>query len=56
VQHGYFEYLRSLKNQKILVLDLEHFDFISVKRHYSIIEDVIFRQEHANGMNRIQLP
>jgi deoxyguanosine kinase len=56
VQHGYLEYLRSLKNQKILVLDLEHLDFISVKRHYSIIEDAIFRQDHANGMNRIQLP
>ncbi len=56
VQHGYFEYLRSLKNQKILVLDMEHFDFISVKRHYSIIEDAIFHQNHANGMNRIQLP
>jgi len=56
VQHGYFEYLRSLKNQKILVLDMEHLDFISVKRHYSIIEDVIFHQDHANGMNSIQLP
>jgi deoxyadenosine/deoxycytidine kinase len=56
VQHGYFEYLRSLKNQKILVLDMEHLDFISVKRHYSIIEDAIFHQDHANGMNRIQLP
>jgi deoxyadenosine/deoxycytidine kinase len=56
VQHGYFEYLRSLKNQKILVLDLKHLDFISVKRHYSIIEDAIFRQDHAEGMNHIQLP
>ncbi len=31
-------------------------DFISVKRHYSIIENAIFHQDHANGMNRIQLP
>jgi deoxyadenosine/deoxycytidine kinase len=56
LQDGYFEYLRSLKNQKILVLDLEHFDFISVKRHYSLVEDAIFHQKHVVGMNRIQLP
>lgn len=56
VQQGYFEYLRSLKNQKIIVLDVEHLDFISVKRNYSIIEDAIFHQNHAKGMNRIQLP
>jgi deoxyadenosine/deoxycytidine kinase len=56
VQQGYFEYLRSLSGQKILILDLEPLDFIYVKRHYSLIEDAIFRQDHAVGLNRVQLP
>jgi len=56
VQQGYFEYLRSLQDQKIIVLDMEHLDFIYVKRHYSLIEDAIFHQKHVVGMNRIQLP
>jgi deoxyguanosine kinase len=55
VQQGYFEYLRSLQNQKIIVLDMQHLDFISVKRHYSLIEDAIFHQKHVVGMNRVQL-
>ncbi len=32
VQQSYFEYLRSLKNQKIILLDLEHSDFILRKK------------------------
>jgi deoxyguanosine kinase len=55
VQQSYFEYLRSLKNLKIILLDLEHLDFIYVKRHYSLIEDAIFHKTHAIGVNRIQL-
>jgi deoxyadenosine/deoxycytidine kinase len=55
VQQSYFEYLRSLKNQKIIVLDLEHLDYISVKRHYSLIEEAIFQRQHDIGVNRIQL-
>ena len=56
VQQGYFEYLRSLSGQKILVLDLEHLDFIYVKSHFSRIEDVIFREDYVIGLNRVQLP
>ena len=56
LQQSYFEYLRSLQDLKIIVLEMEHLDFISVKRHYSLIEDAIFHQNHAIGMTRIQLP
>jgi deoxyguanosine kinase len=55
LQQSYFEYLRSVHNMKIIVLEMEHLDFISVKRHYSLIEDAIFHQEHVAGMQRIQL-
>ncbi len=56
LQQGYFEYLRSMQDQKIIVLDVEHLDFISVKRHYSLVEDAIFHKKHVVGMSRIQLP
>jgi deoxyadenosine/deoxycytidine kinase len=56
LQHSYFEYLRSIQDMKIIVLEMEHLDFVYVKRHYSLIEDAIFRQKHVVGMQRIQLP
>jgi deoxyguanosine kinase len=56
LQQSYFEYLRSVQDMKIIVLEMEHLDFFSVKRHYSLIEDAIFHQKHVVGMHRIQLP
>ena len=56
LQKGYFEYLRSLSGQKILVLDVNRLDFVGKKEDYELVEQVIFSREYQAGMNRVSLP
>jgi deoxyadenosine/deoxycytidine kinase len=56
LQHGYFEYFRSLKDQKILVLDVEHLDFVDNPDHFEMINEVLFGREHPPGLNHMVLP
>ena len=56
LQKGYFEYLRSLSGQKILVLDVNRLDFVGKKEDYQLVEQVIFSREYQAGMNRVSLP
>jgi deoxyadenosine/deoxycytidine kinase len=56
LQEGYFEYLRSLGGQKILILDINKLDFVTNTVDYRTIEEAIFRQAYPVGVNRLQLP
>jgi deoxyguanosine kinase len=55
LQEGYFEYLRSLTDQKILILDLNRLDFVGRKEDYDLVEKAIFSGEYTTGLNRVQL-
>ena len=56
LQKGYFEYLRSLPGQRILILDVNELDFVSKEPDYLSIERTIFEGEYGIGLNRMQLP
>ncbi len=56
LQQGYFEYLKSLTAQKVLVLDINEVDFVGKKEDYRLVEDAIFLGKHATGLNRVHLP
>lgn len=55
LQEGYFEYLRSLSDRKVLILDINNIDFVGRKKDYQRVEEAIFEGEYATGMNRLQL-
>lgn len=55
IQEGYFEYLRSISNQKILILDLNNIDFVSNEDDFIRVERAIFEENYQNGLNRVQL-
>jgi deoxyadenosine/deoxycytidine kinase len=55
LQEGYFQYFRTLGEQKVLILDINNLDFVTRREDYRTIEDAIFRQKHANGLNRLEL-
>lgn len=55
LQEGYFEYLRSLPEQKILILDVSRLDFVARIKDYDLLENAIFSGEYQKGMNRVQL-
>jgi deoxyadenosine/deoxycytidine kinase len=56
LQEGYFDYFRSLRDRRILVLDVNELDFLSRQEDYRIIENAIFGRSWPVGLNRLQLP
>ena len=55
LQEGYFKYLRSLPDQKILILDITDLDFVNRAEDYEAIDNAIFEVEYTKGLNRLQL-
>ncbi len=55
LQEGYFEYFRTLGDQKVLILDINNLDFVTREEDYRTIEDAIFSKVHEKGLNRLQL-
>jgi deoxyguanosine kinase len=56
LQEGYFEYLRSLAGQRVLILDINNVDFIGKKNDFQAIETAIFNIDYKKGLNRVHLP
>ena len=56
LQEGYFEYFRTLGDQKVLILDINNMDFVTKKEDYRILEEAIFEKPHKNGLNHLQIP
>ncbi len=56
IQEGYFEYLKSLTGQKVLILDINDIDFVANRKDFDVVEKAIFDGEYKNGLNRVQLP
>ena len=55
LQSGYFEYLRSLTDRKVLVLDINEIDFVGREKDYKLVEETIFSGEYSEGLNHVQL-
>jgi len=56
LQEGYFEYLRSLTGQKVLILDINNVDFVGKEQDFQAVEKAIFFTDYAKGLNRVHLP
>ena len=52
IQDGYFEYLKSRKNLRILIINTETLDFVNHKDDYSYLKNVIFDQNYKFGITR----
>ncbi len=52
IQESYFEYLRQQKNLKVLLLDINHLDFVENPEHYSLIMDTL-NKEYQPGITRV---
>ncbi len=52
LQESYFEYFRSMQDQKILILDINKMDFVGRKNDFEAIENVLFDQDYPIGLNR----
>jgi len=52
LHESYFEYFRSMQDQKILILDINKMDFVGRKKDFEAIENVLFDQDYPIGLNR----
>ncbi|TVQ07655.1 MAG: deoxynucleoside kinase [Bacteroidetes bacterium] len=52
IQSSYFEYLRQMPHFKVLLLDINHLDFVSNPEHYRLILDTIDKP-YPPGITRI---
>ncbi len=54
IQSSYFEYLKQQKGLKILLLDINHLDFVENPQHYNLIIDAI-NQQYPIGITAVTL-
>jgi deoxyadenosine/deoxycytidine kinase len=54
IQSGYFDFIRQQTDMRILILDVNHLDFVHNDSDYQKILDVIF-QDYTIGIHRIEL-
>lgn len=52
IQEGYFEYLRKLKEMRILIIDTNRLDFVNNPKHYQWIKEIIFKP-YESGIHQI---
>ena len=52
IQESYFDYLRQQKNLKVLLLDINHLDFVEHPSHYDVLVSTI-NQEYPTGISRV---
>lgn len=55
LQRGYYDYFRTIKDQKILIMDVTELDFVGRTKDFELIERAIFREDYESGMNRVVL-
>lgn len=53
IQDGYFEYMKSRANMKILIIDSEKIDFVNREEDYIFIKNHIFDKHYKKGITRI---
>lgn len=56
LQEGYFEYMRSSKNLRFLIIDIENIDFINNQEDYYLLKNIIFDRDYEYGITRIVDP
>ena len=53
IQDGYFEYMKSRTDIKILIIDSEKIDFVNKEEDYIFIKNLIFNKQYSKGITRI---
>lgn len=54
IQSGYFEYIKQLQNQRVLIIDTNQIDFVSRDDDYQKVLEII-NQEYEVGIHRFTL-
>ncbi len=52
IQRGYLDHIRKLKNQRVLIIDTNHIDFVNKPEDYKAILDLL-EQEYSPGVHSV---
>lgn len=55
IQSGYFEFIKSQQNMRILIIDTNNIDFVNDEAEYNLIKDSILNKKYEIGLTRISL-
>ena len=53
VQDGYFEYMKTHEDMKILIIDMKDLDFVNRDEDYNLLKNIIFEQQYERGITRL---
>ena len=54
IQDGYFEYIKQLQNQRVVIIDTNQIDFVENEEDYKQLLEIIM-QDHSIGIHRYTL-
>jgi deoxyguanosine kinase len=52
---GYFHYFRQITSFPVLVVDVNHLDFVENTNHYELLKEVLLKSDYKLGVNRLIL-
>jgi deoxyguanosine kinase len=56
IREGYFSYLRGITSFPVLIVDVNHLDFVENRDHYNRIKEVLLQRDYKLGITRLILP
>ncbi len=56
IKDGYFSYFRQISLFPILLVDVNHLDFVENPDHYELLKEVLLKSNYKLGINRLILP
>ena len=55
IQDSYFNFFKQNQENKYLVIDVSHIDFVANENHYIKLIDTIFFDDYPLGLNKVIL-
>jgi deoxyadenosine/deoxycytidine kinase len=56
IRDGYFHFFRQVNSFPILIIDINHIDFVDNNKHYQLLKESIFKSDYKLGINRLIIP
>ncbi|MFW5823002.1 MAG: deoxynucleoside kinase [Tangfeifania sp.] len=56
IRDGYFHFFKQVNNFPVLIIDINHIDFVDNNHDYELLKQVIFKSDYKLGINRLILP
>ncbi len=53
IRDGYFHFFKQVNNFPVLIIDINHIDFVDNNQHYELLKKAIFKSDYKLGINRL---